>query len=102
MGETVGSFVESLSSEWKGLLALGGALSFGVVVGVFFMGFFGLPAEVRANVELDYNQDARIDSLAFSLKSSSEEWNRRFANLICIIEHERTGLSTLGCGNASK
>lgn len=48
---TITVFLEGLSSTWRAVTALAAAVAVGVAVGVFLVGFTGLPEAVEQNTE---------------------------------------------------
>lgn len=100
MPNKVREFMRTLSDEWQGLLTLGGAVSFGAVIGGFGIGLLTLPKNVSGNTQTNLRQDSVLVQLGnkdLELERRDAEFDRRFSNLVCLLEAERTKTSTLNC-----
>lgn len=77
----VGDFLTSMPNGWKAFTALVGAASMGLTCGIFFVGFRGLPAQVRANTDAIRANLQAIDEL----RLQTEAFEHRFDDIVCLI-----------------
>lgn len=78
---TIARFLTSLPTNWKALTALGGAVAFGVAIGLTTTGFTALPAQVRSQGD---SIRAIADRVAES-RSALDRIDRQYSRIICLL-----------------
>ena len=79
----VAMFVGKIDPTWKALMALGTAVLFGASMGMFFVGFTGLPAQVEMNTE--HAIDGHPATVLMAVEKGDSTINARLDRILCLM-----------------